>query len=153
MGSERHYAEEAPAHRVSVDGFSIDAYAVTNEQFAGFVEATGYVTVAERPLDPADYPGAPLENLVPGSLVFQPTRGPVDLRHLSQWWAWTPDASWARPEGPGSSFDDRLDHPVVHVAHEDAANIRGVVRCGAAHRGGVGVRSPRWAGGNRIHLG
>ena len=121
MGSQRHYAEEAPAHRVSVDGFSIDAYAVTNEQFAGFVDATGYLTVAERPLDAADYPGAPRENLVPGSLVFRPTPGPVDLRDLSQWWAWTPGASWARPEGPGSSFDDRLDHPVVHVAHEDAA--------------------------------
>ena len=121
MGSERHYPEERPTHRVSVDGFAIDAHPVTNAQFACFVDATGYVTVAERPLDPAEYPGAPLENLVPGSLVFQPTPGPVDLRHLSQWWAWTPKASWARPEGPGSSYEDRLDHPVVHVAHEDAA--------------------------------
>src|SRR5687768_6633110 len=90
MGSEAHYPEEAPVHRVRVAGFSIDAHPVTNEQFAAFVRDTGYVTVAERPLDPADYPGAPRENLTPGSLVFTPTRGPVDLRHLSQWWTWTP---------------------------------------------------------------
>lgn len=121
MGSAHHYAEEAPVHRVSIDGFAIDQHAVTNDRFARFVESTGYVTVAQRPLDPADYPGAPPENLVPGSLVFIGTPGPVDLRHLSQWWAWTPQASWRHPEGPGSSIDGRLDHPVVHVAHEDAA--------------------------------
>jgi formylglycine-generating enzyme len=120
MGSDEHYPEEAPAHLVQVDGFSISPTAVTNEQFAAFVEATGYVTVAERPLDPADYPGAPAQNLVPGSLVFTMTPGPVDLRHLSQWWTWTPGASWRHPEGPRSSIDGRLDHPVVHVAFEDA---------------------------------
>jgi formylglycine-generating enzyme required for sulfatase activity len=120
MGSDAHYPEEAPSHRVRVDGFVIDVFEVTNEQFGAFVAATGYVTVAERPLDPADYPGAPRENLVPGSLVFTPTPGPVDLRHISQWWTWMPGACWKRPEGPGSSVGDRLDHPVVHVAHEDA---------------------------------
>jgi formylglycine-generating enzyme len=120
MGSDAHYKEESPTHRVQVDGFSIDAVLVTNERFAEFVDATGYVTVAERPLDPADYPGAPIENLVPGSLVFTPTPGPVDLRHISQWWTWTAGASWKRPEGPSSSIHDRADHPVVHVAHEDA---------------------------------
>jgi sulfatase modifying factor 1 len=77
--------------------------------------------VAERSPDPADYPGAPPENLQPGSMVFTPTRGPVDLRHLSQWWIWTPGASWKAPEGPGSSIKRRPEHPVVHVAHEDAA--------------------------------
>src|SRR5690242_19697004 len=123
MGSDAFYAEEAPSHPVSVGGFSIDAVAVTNERFAEFVAETGYVTVAERPLDPADFPGAPAENLVPGSLVFTPTPGPVDLRHLSQWWTWTPGASWQRPEGPGSSIDERATHPVVHVAHEDAATF------------------------------
>jgi formylglycine-generating enzyme len=121
MGSDAHYNEEAPTHRVQLDGFSIDTVLVTNERFAEFVEATDYVTVAERPLDPADYPGAPIENLVPGSLVFMPTPGPVDLRHISQWWTWTPGACWRRPEGPSSSIRDRADHPVVHVAHEDAA--------------------------------
>jgi formylglycine-generating enzyme len=120
MGSDAHYAEEAPAHRVSVDGFWIDRRQVTNRRFALFAAATGYVTVAERPLDPADFPGAPPENLVPGSLVFNRTAGPVDLRHLNQWWAWTPGASWKHPEGPGSSAAERPDHPVVHVAYEDA---------------------------------
>jgi formylglycine-generating enzyme required for sulfatase activity len=106
MGSNAHYPEEAPVHRVRVDAFAISRYEVTNSQFAEFVAATGYVTVAERPLDPADFPGAPPENLVPGSLVFTPTSGPVDLRHLSQWWAWTPGACWRAPDGPGSSDED-----------------------------------------------
>jgi formylglycine-generating enzyme required for sulfatase activity len=121
MGSDDHYPEEAPTHRVQVDGFAIDRHPVTNREFQAFVAATGYRTVAERPLDPADFPGAPPHNLVPGSMVFTPTPGPVDLRHLSQWWRWAPGACWRRPEGPGSCIDDRSDHPVVHVAHEDAA--------------------------------
>jgi formylglycine-generating enzyme required for sulfatase activity len=121
MGSDAHYAEEAPAHRVAVDGLWVDAFSVTNAEFARFVDATGYVTVAERALDPADFPGAPEENLLPGSLVFTPTRGPVDLRHLSRWWTWTPGASWRHPDGPASSPAGREKHPVVHVAHEDAA--------------------------------
>ena len=120
MGSADHYPEEAPPHRVRVDAFAIDATQVTNQQFAAFVSATGYRTVAERSLRPEDYPGAPPENLVPGSLVFTPTAGPVDLRHISQWWTWTPGACWSCPEGPGSSVKRRPDHPVVHVAHEDA---------------------------------
>ena len=78
------------------------------------------MTVAERPLDPADFPGAPAENLQPGSMVFRRTRGPVDLRHINQWWAWTPGACWEHPEGPGSSPAGRGEHPVVHVAYEDA---------------------------------
>jgi sulfatase modifying factor 1 len=120
MGSDDHYPEEAPTHPVRVGPFAIDATAVTNAEFAAFVEATGYVTVAERDLDPADYPDAPTENLRAGSMVFTPTRGPVDLRHLSQWWRWKPGACWRHPQGPTSSVDARLDHPVVHVAHEDA---------------------------------
>jgi formylglycine-generating enzyme required for sulfatase activity len=120
MGSDEHYPEEAPAHRVAMDGFSIDATAVTNAEFAALVEATGYLTVAERPLDPADFPGAPPENLVPGSLVFTPTPGPVDLRHMSQWWTWTPGACWKHPAGPDSSLAGCENHPVVHVAYEDA---------------------------------
>jgi formylglycine-generating enzyme required for sulfatase activity len=121
MGSDDHYPEEAPTHRVRVDAFAIDVTPVTNAHFAAFVEQTGYVTVAERQPDPADYPGAPAESLQPGSMVFTPTRGPVDLRHLSQWWRWKPGACWNHPNGPASSIDGRLDHPVVHVAHEDAA--------------------------------
>jgi formylglycine-generating enzyme required for sulfatase activity len=120
MGSDIE-PEEQPVHRVHVDGFWMDVTAVTNAQYAAFVAATGWITVAERPLDPADFPGAPIENLVPGSLVFTPTSGPVDLRHLAQWWTWVPGASWRYPEGPRSGIDDRLDHPVVHVAWEDVA--------------------------------
>jgi formylglycine-generating enzyme len=120
MGSDSHYPEEAPAHRVSVEGFWIDAFQTTNRQFAAFVDDTGYVTVAERPLDPSAFPGAPAENLVPGSLVFTMTDRPVDLRHLSQWWTWTPGACWRHPDGPASSTEGREGEPVVHVAHEDA---------------------------------
>ncbi|MBA8958434.1 formylglycine-generating enzyme required for sulfatase activity [Rhodococcus percolatus] len=121
MGSDRHYPEESPAHRVAIDAFAIEAHQVTTAQYAAFVRDTGYVTVAERPLDPADFPGAPAENLQPGSMVFTPTRGPVDLRHLSQWWTWTVGASWRHPTGPASTITGREQHPVVHVAHEDAA--------------------------------
>ncbi len=96
------------------------ARAVTNTQFAEFVDATVYLTVAERPLDPAAYPDAPAENLQPGSMVFTRTQGPVDLRHLNLWWTWTPGASWRHPVGPLSSIGKRPDHPVVHVAYEDA---------------------------------
>jgi formylglycine-generating enzyme len=120
MGSDAHYPDEAPAREVAVDGFWIDRHQVTNRQFAAFVAATGYATVAERPLDPAAFPGAPAENLAPGSLVFTRTRGPVDLRHINQWWTWTPGASWRTPEGPGSTLSGRKEHPVVHVAYEDA---------------------------------
>jgi formylglycine-generating enzyme required for sulfatase activity len=120
MGSNDHYPEEAPAHRVTADGFWIDALETTNREFTAFVEETGYVTVAERPLDPVDFPGAPAENLVPGSLVFTMTPGPVNLTHLSQWWTWTPGACWRHPEGPVSSLAGRDEHPVVHVAYEDA---------------------------------
>lgn len=120
VGSDDHYPEEAPVHDVDVDGFSIQRHQVTNAQYAEFVDATGYRTVAERPLDPAQYPGAPPENLVPGSMVFTRTAGPVDLRHLSQWWTWTPGACWNHPRGPKSSLRNRENHPVVHIAFEDA---------------------------------
>jgi sulfatase modifying factor 1 len=119
MGSDEHYPEEAPVHSVAVEGFSIRPTAVTNREFEAFADESGFRTVAERPLDPADYPGVPVANLAAGALVFTMTRGPVDLAHLDQWWTWTPGAGWRHPEGPGSTIDDRLDHPVVHVAHED----------------------------------
>ncbi len=120
MGSEDHYPEEAPVHTVAVDGFWIRPTQVTNRQFAEFVDATGYETVAERAPDPADYPGAPPENLVPGSLVFTGTPGPVDLSRFELWWTWTPGAQWRHPSGPGSDLAGLDDHPVVQVAHEDA---------------------------------
>ncbi|BBX86481.1 formylglycine-generating enzyme family protein [Mycolicibacterium aubagnense] len=121
LGSDEHYPEEAPAREVTVDGFWMQPHQVTNADFAAFVDATSYVTVAERPLNPAEYPGAPAENLQPGSMVFRRTPGPVDLRHLSQWWTWTPGACWNHPRGPKSSLRNREHHPVVHVAFEDAA--------------------------------
>lgn len=120
MGSDAHYPEEGPQHPVRVDGFWMDAAAVTNAEFAAFVAATGYVTVAERPLDPAAYPGADAAMLVPGALVFRMTEGPVDTRDISNWWHWTPGACWHAPEGPGSTIEGREAHPVVQVAHEDA---------------------------------
>ena len=109
-----------PVHMVEVDGFWMDRTPVTNADFERFVTATGYVTVAERPLDPKDYPGVPNEMLVPGSAVFAPTSRPVPLDNPLQWWRYTPGASWKHPEGPGSSLRDRADHPVVHIAFEDA---------------------------------
>ncbi|MBP3978063.1 formylglycine-generating enzyme family protein [Microbacterium sp. BLY] len=121
MGSDEFYPEEGPVHERTVDGFSLDEHPVTNREFAAFVADTGYVTVAERPMDPADYPGVHPDDLVPGAMVFTPTRGPVDLRDWRQWWRWEPGAFWRRPFGPASSIDDRLDHPVVQIAYPDAA--------------------------------
>lgn len=120
LGSDAHYPEEAPTREVTVDAFRLQAHQVTNREFGEFVTATGYVTVAERPLDPLNYPGSPAENLQPGSMVFRRTPGPVDLRHLSQWWTWTPGACWNHPRGLKSSLRNRDDHPVVHIAYEDA---------------------------------
>ena len=119
MGSEAHYPEEAPVHTVTVAGFWIDRYQVTNAAFRRFVKATGYVTVAERAPRAEDYPGAPPENLVPGSIVFKQPPGRVDLGNHYTWWAWEPGADWRRPEGPGSTLDGRDRHPVVHVAWAD----------------------------------
>ena len=119
MGSDRHYPEEGPVHRVTVDGFWIDKYPVTNRQFQKFVDETGYVTFPERPLKAEDYPGAKPELLVPGSAVFRQPSGPVDLMSCS-WWTYLPGASWKHPEGKGSSIEGREDHPVVQIAYEDA---------------------------------
>jgi formylglycine-generating enzyme len=120
MGSDVHYAEEAPAHDVEVSGFWIDKTQVTNRQFAEFVAATGHVTLAEKVPDAADYPGALPEMLVAASLVFTPTKGPVRLDNWSQWWAWVAGANWRHPTGPDSSIEGMEDHPVVQVAAEDA---------------------------------
>jgi sulfatase modifying factor 1 len=120
MGCEGCAMPDAlPVHLVSVDGFWMDRAPVTNAEFERFVKETRYVTVAERPLDPRDFPGVPKDKLVPGSAVFHPTSTPVPLDNPLQWWRYTAGASWKHPEGPASSVKDRADHPVVHVAFED----------------------------------
>ncbi|BAM04627.1 formylglycine-generating enzyme family protein [Phycisphaera mikurensis] len=133
MGTDdpRGMPNERPAREVAVDAFFLDRAPVTNAEFAAFVEATGYVTEAERPVDwevlktqvPPGTPAPPPEMLLPGSLVFTPPppgSGPVDLRDLSRWWSWTAGASWRHPDGPGSDLDGRGDHPVVQVSFHDA---------------------------------
>jgi len=113
-------ADSRPIHSVTVKGFWIDATEVTNRQFAAFVEETGYVTVAEKPPRPEDFPGAPPENLVAGSIVFTPPPTPVPLGNHLQWWRYVPGANWRHPLGPESSIEGQEDFPVVHVAFEDA---------------------------------
>ena len=120
--------DESPRHRVRVRGFWMDSTEVTNAQFRAFVEATGYVTIAERPVDwellklqlPEGTPKPADEMLQPGSLVFTPPDHAVDTSDFSQWWSWVHGASWRHPEGPESTIEGRDEHPVVHVAFEDA---------------------------------
>jgi formylglycine-generating enzyme len=120
MGSDHHYPEEAPSHRVTVDGFWIDQAPVTNRQFREFVRATGHVTVAEVPPDPADYPGALPHMLYAGSLVFVPPQRVRNLQDFTQWWTFMKGADWRRPRGPKSNINVLANHPVVHVAYADA---------------------------------
>jgi len=130
MGSDHPGApaNERPAHRVRVDGFWMDDHEVTNAEFRQFVEATGYVTTAEKPPDweqlkkqlgPSAAKPRP-ENLVAGSMVFSPPNRPVPLNNASQWWKWVPGACWKHPEGPDSNLSACEDHPVVHVSWDDA---------------------------------
>jgi sulfatase modifying factor 1 len=127
--SDLGWPDEKPAHRVRVAGFWMDTTEVTNAQFREFVKATGYQTTAEKPPDlaeimrqsPPGTPPPPKEQLVPGSLVFKMTAGPLpNLRDFSQWWHWTPGANWRQPEGPGSNLDGKDQHPIVHVSWDDA---------------------------------
>ena len=120
MGSDHHYPEEAPAHRVAVDGFWIDRTPVTNDDFARFIAATGYVTQTERAPNAADYPGAKPEALVPASVVFHQPKHAVDLRDTHNWWTYVPGADWRHPRGPHSTIVGSGDHPVVHIAFADA---------------------------------
>ena len=120
MGSNDHYPEEAPAHPVTVDGFWMDQYVVTNAQFSRFVEETNYVTSAERPPRAEDYPGAKPELLIPASVVFHRPGYRVDLNNHLNWWTYIPDANWRKPLGPESSLKGLAKHPVVHIAYEDA---------------------------------
>ncbi|WP_208110087.1 formylglycine-generating enzyme family protein [Methylocaldum gracile] len=120
MGSDRHYPEEAPAHRVALDGFWMDRFPVTNERFARFVAATEHVTFAEIPPNPADYPGALPHMIYAGSLVFVKPPGPVNLRDIGNWWSYMKGADWRHPRGPESSLQGLERHPVVHVTFADA---------------------------------
>lgn len=120
MGSD-DFPDSRPMHQVTVDGFWMDSHEVTNEEYARFVAATNYKTVAERPLNPADYPGVPADKLVPGSAVFTPTAEKVSFENPLQWWNYVPGASWDHPEGKGSSIKGRENFPVIHVSYEDAA--------------------------------
>ena len=120
MGSSDFYPEERPVREVAVKSFWIDERPVTAAEFRRFVRETGYTTVAERPLDPADYPDADPDELVPGSLVFRKTSVPVDLRDFRNWWEYVPGTYWKRPAGQGTTTNGRDHHPVVHIAFEDA---------------------------------
>ncbi len=124
MGSDEFYPEERPVHRVAVDGFWADVHPVTVAEFRRFVKATGHVTWAEKAPDPADYPDAIPELIVPGSLVFTGSAGPVDLSDVHNWWTWTPGADWRHPEGPGSTLNGRERHPVTHVAYSRCGRVR-----------------------------
>jgi formylglycine-generating enzyme required for sulfatase activity len=125
MGSDHHYPEEAPAHPAAVGGFWMDRTPVTNEQFARFVQATGYVTFAEIPPKAEDYPGALPEMLRSGSLLFKKPPGAVDLGNHYNWWTFTFDADWRHPRGPKSDLKRKEQHPVTHVAFRDAEAYAG----------------------------
>ncbi len=121
MGCEEgSFIDTKPVHQVRIDGFWLDKKLITNEQFAEFVNATDYLTVAERKPQAKDFPGAPTKNLVPGSLVFTPPTYAVSLRSHYQWWRYVPGANWRHPEGPKSNLTGRWHHPVVQIAYDDA---------------------------------
>ena len=130
-------------HTATVAAFAVEHHPVTNAQFAEFVADTGYVTVAEQPLDPALYPGVAPQDLVPGALVFRPTSGPVDLRDWRQWWDWAPGANWRQPFGPDSS-DRRPARPSGGAGRlPRRRGLRPLGRSPIADRSRVGVRRPR----------
>ena len=153
MGSEEHYPEERPVHRVTVDGFWMDRTPVTNAAFPAVRRRDKHVTFAEIPPNPADYPGAKKELLHPGSLVFVKPPNPVDLGDFHNWWRFVLGADWRHPRGPNSTIKGREDHPVTHVTFGDAEAYARVGRQGSSDRSGMGVRRARWPRRRRIRLG
>jgi formylglycine-generating enzyme required for sulfatase activity len=152
MGSDAFYPEEAPIFRADVTAFDIDKHPVTNRQFSEFVAATGYVTVAERALDAAEYPQLSDADRAAGSLAFRQTVGPVDLGDWRAWWIWQTGASWRHPFGPDSDITDREDHPVVQVCFVDASayaewagkRLPTELEWERAARGGIDGRNYAW---------
>lgn len=120
MGSTEFYPEERPIHKVEVPSLWVDEHPVTNAEFRRFVKDTAYLTIAEQVILPSQFPEADVTDLVPGSLIFVPSTGPIPLDDWKQWWRWQPGASWRHPRGPGSTLHGLDLHPVVHVGHEDA---------------------------------
>lgn len=119
-GSNDFYAEETPLRQEALESFSLTATPVTNRQYAAFVAATGYITVPERPLSQVEFPHLTPLDRAPGSLVFVPSTGPIDLDDWQQWWKWVPGANWRSPYGPGREVVQRDGHPIVQVAYADA---------------------------------
>ncbi len=158
-GGNEPMDDARPIHRVQVDGFWMDRTEVTNAEFARFVAATKYVTVAERPLKASDYPGVPADQLAPGSIVFTPPGTAVPLNNVLRWWAWVPGANWRHPEGPASNLDGRDNFPVVHIAYEDAEayarwagkDLPTEAQWEFAARGGLSGQSYAW--GNELNPG
>ena len=118
--SDPMFPDAQPLHKITLKGFLMDEHEVTNAEFEKFIKATNYITVAERKLNPVDYPGVPPENLVPGSGVFTPPSHPVSLDNPLKWWQYVTGASWRHPFGPNSSINGEENHPVVHISYEDA---------------------------------
>ena len=153
MGSDFPMFRDAqPVHLVHVDGFFMDKTEVTNEQFERFVKVTGYVTVAERVPTAEEFPGAPAENLVAGSVVFTPPSIPVALNNHFRWWSYVHGADWRHPLGPESGISKKMDHPVVHVAYEDVLafatwagkRLPTEAEWECAARGGLGKKAYVW---------
>ena len=124
MGSNRHYPEEAPAHKVTVDGFWMEAHTVTNEEFGRFVDETGHVTLAEKPARAEDYPGAAPELLEPSSVVFKKPTVPVDMRNVYNWWIYVKGANWRQPRGPGSTIEGSANIPSCRWASKTPTPTR-----------------------------
>ena len=120
-GGNEPMNDARPVHRVYVDGFLMDEHEVTNAQFAKFVKATGYITIAERKPTKEEFPGAPAENLVAGSVVFNEPSKKVSLNNFYEWWTFIIGANWRHPQGPNSNIEGKDDYPVVHIAWQDAA--------------------------------